>query len=221
MSFLESPPQITPLSTKFMHERGGIPQLDKYQNAYLTKSWRLTIFLYVQQHPQYIQRLFLPRWQCWWIKILWSGERKERGGWKLWETELRVPLLPLALRTSLWQCGSASCHIWTGNLQFQYLPICSNTYLGSTHPQGPCEWVGMFLIRGVLRIQFEWEPQDRAWTIHRNPVNWLMLNMGLWIWWVESEQKLHLKVGCSFQPCSRFGHLPCCSESLLFKFWPF
>ena len=27
---LESPPQITSLSTKFMHERGGVPQLDKY-----------------------------------------------------------------------------------------------------------------------------------------------------------------------------------------------
>ena len=30
MLYLESPPQITSLSTKFMHERGGVPQLDKY-----------------------------------------------------------------------------------------------------------------------------------------------------------------------------------------------
>ena len=28
--FLELPPQVTSLSTKFMHERGGVPQLDKY-----------------------------------------------------------------------------------------------------------------------------------------------------------------------------------------------
>ena len=27
---MELPPQITSLSTKFMHERGGVPQLDKY-----------------------------------------------------------------------------------------------------------------------------------------------------------------------------------------------
>ena len=30
MSFLESAPQITSLSTKSMHERGGVLQLDKY-----------------------------------------------------------------------------------------------------------------------------------------------------------------------------------------------
>ena len=29
-SYLQSAPQITPLSTKFMHERGGVPQLDIY-----------------------------------------------------------------------------------------------------------------------------------------------------------------------------------------------
>ena len=28
---LESQPQVTSLSTQFMHERGGTPQLDKYQ----------------------------------------------------------------------------------------------------------------------------------------------------------------------------------------------
>ena len=27
---MQSAPQITPLSTKFMHERGGVPQLDIY-----------------------------------------------------------------------------------------------------------------------------------------------------------------------------------------------
>ena len=32
MSFLESAPQITSLSTKSMHERGGVLQLDKYQS---------------------------------------------------------------------------------------------------------------------------------------------------------------------------------------------
>ena len=37
MPFLESPPQITLLSTKFMHERGGVPQLDKYLGPF-TKS---------------------------------------------------------------------------------------------------------------------------------------------------------------------------------------
>ena len=31
MSFSESPPQITLLSTKFMHEGGGVLQLDKYR----------------------------------------------------------------------------------------------------------------------------------------------------------------------------------------------
>ena len=31
MAFLESPPQITPLSTKFMREIGGVLQLDKYR----------------------------------------------------------------------------------------------------------------------------------------------------------------------------------------------
>ena len=31
MLYLESPPQVTSLSTKFMHERDGVPQLDKYQ----------------------------------------------------------------------------------------------------------------------------------------------------------------------------------------------
>ena len=32
MLYLESPPQVTSLSTKFVHERGGVPQLDKYHN---------------------------------------------------------------------------------------------------------------------------------------------------------------------------------------------
>ena len=31
MLYLESSPQVTSLSTKFMHERGGVPQLDKYR----------------------------------------------------------------------------------------------------------------------------------------------------------------------------------------------
>ena len=35
MLFLESPPQITSLSTKFMHEGGGVLQLDKYPFWYL------------------------------------------------------------------------------------------------------------------------------------------------------------------------------------------
>ena len=34
MLFLESPPQITSLSTKFMHEGGGVLQLDKYQSIH-------------------------------------------------------------------------------------------------------------------------------------------------------------------------------------------
>ena len=34
MLFLDSPPQITPLSTKFMHESGGVLQLDKYRITY-------------------------------------------------------------------------------------------------------------------------------------------------------------------------------------------
>ena len=35
MNYLQSAPQITPLSTKFMHERGGVLQLDIYPNTYL------------------------------------------------------------------------------------------------------------------------------------------------------------------------------------------
>ena len=58
----------------------------------------LFIYLYVQRHPQYIQRLFLPRWQCRWLKILWSGERKERGGWKLWEQNCEC-------RCCRWRCA--------------------------------------------------------------------------------------------------------------------
>ena len=43
MSFLESPPQITSLSTKCMHERGGVPQLDKYPAVYhSTLNWTAT-----------------------------------------------------------------------------------------------------------------------------------------------------------------------------------
>ena len=41
------------------------------------------------------------------------------------------------------------------------------------------------------------EPQDHAWAIHRNPVNGLMLITDLRVLWVDSEKKLHLKVGCS------------------------
>ena len=41
MLYLESPPQVTSLSTKFMHERGGVPQLDKYRASYSVGGARL------------------------------------------------------------------------------------------------------------------------------------------------------------------------------------
>ena len=41
MLYLESPPQVTSLSTKFMHERGGVPQLDKYQ-IFFTETFQTT-----------------------------------------------------------------------------------------------------------------------------------------------------------------------------------
>ena len=45
MLYLESPSQVTSLSTKFMHERGGVPQLDKYQYLLQLYSKKLTIVL--------------------------------------------------------------------------------------------------------------------------------------------------------------------------------
>ena len=40
----------------------------------------------------------------------------------------------------------------------------------------------------------------------QEPCRWVDANLG--VLWVESEQKLHLKVGFKFQPRSRFGCLP-------------
>ena len=37
MLYLESPPQVTSLTTKFMHERGGVPQLDKYRSFFVSR----------------------------------------------------------------------------------------------------------------------------------------------------------------------------------------
>ena len=41
MLYLESPPQETSLSTKFMHERGGIPQLRGVRSSSLNISTRV------------------------------------------------------------------------------------------------------------------------------------------------------------------------------------